>query len=185
MSNLIGLIEMVQAVEAQQFWAYIAVVDAVTCERCLQFDQGLMTRREIEGTFPYLDQYSETVWFPNTHPNCRCALTLFEEDVARNDDGDIIKTKDNVVEVTTNNGPSQSNEAPLTVKDLSYTENEQQPTTPTPGVPLEPQANPDMLKLSDTNFKDWLEGLLNVGVIAAEVYDLVTGRKKKKEEQTK
>ncbi len=74
-------VQIVLAVqESQQFFAYVAVSDDRVCELCLRYDQGLMTRREIEGTFDYLEKQSDLIWFPRVHPNCRCALYLAEED---------------------------------------------------------------------------------------------------------
>ena len=64
--------------EEQEFFKYIAVGDDRTCKRCMRYDGGLMTRREIEGTFKYLIKISDTVWLPMTHPNCRCLLVLWE-----------------------------------------------------------------------------------------------------------
>lgn len=80
----LSVLKAVQAVQAfkidrtQQFFAYIAVSDENVCPVCRRYDQGLMTRREIVATFPYLDRFSDNTWFPAVHPNCRCVLLLFE-----------------------------------------------------------------------------------------------------------
>ena len=79
------IIEVIQAIEAQQFFTYVAISDEVTCPRCLNFDQGSMTRTEARGTFPFLIQYTPTMWLPMTHPNCRCILYFEEEDMPRPD----------------------------------------------------------------------------------------------------
>lgn len=79
------VVEVLQAVEAQQFFMYVAVNDAVTCDRCDHYDQSSMTRREAEGTFPYLIKYTPTLWFPMVHPNCRCVLVFEEEELPRPD----------------------------------------------------------------------------------------------------
>jgi len=64
--------------ETKQFWMFIAVGDDVTCDACNRFDMSLMTRKEIQKTFPYLINYSDGLWFPMVHPNCRCMLILWE-----------------------------------------------------------------------------------------------------------
>jgi hypothetical protein len=75
-------VHAVEAVEsylkAQQFFTYYTVNDEAVCNQCDQYDEGSMTRREIEGTFQYLIKYSPTMWLPMVHPNCRCVL-IFEE----------------------------------------------------------------------------------------------------------
>lgn len=80
--NLLTLIEIVNLVESQQFFAYVAVADEVVCPHCLRYDQGLMTRTEIEDTFEYLVKVTDTLWIPNLHKNCRCVLNFFEEEPA-------------------------------------------------------------------------------------------------------
>jgi hypothetical protein len=79
------IVEVLQAVEAQQFFMYVAVNDSRTCDRCDHYDQSSMTRREAEGTFPYLIKYTPTLWFPMVHPNCRCVLMFEEEELPRPD----------------------------------------------------------------------------------------------------
>jgi hypothetical protein len=79
------IIEVIQAIEAQQFFTYYTVDDGSVCDRCIRYDQGSMTRREVEGTFPYLIKYTDTMWVPMVHPNCRCVLLFEESDLTRPD----------------------------------------------------------------------------------------------------
>lgn len=76
---VVKLVEVVCAVEAQQFFKYLAIMDDRTCEQCNRYDDKLMTRREIYALFPYLEKRDEFTWFPRVHPNCRCILWLEEE----------------------------------------------------------------------------------------------------------
>lgn len=78
--DLCYAIEVKFFIEKQQFFKFVAVVDDVTCKKCLRYDMSLMTRKEIEDTFPYLDKKNDALWIPNVHPNCRCMLILWEED---------------------------------------------------------------------------------------------------------
>lgn len=65
--------------EKTQFFKYIAVNDDRTCQRCDQFDKGLYTQHEIDVLFPFATRLNPNVILPNTHPNCRCLLVLWEE----------------------------------------------------------------------------------------------------------
>lgn len=75
-------VELVRAVinEAWRFYQYLSKRDSKVCPQCSQYDYSVMTRREIEGTFPYLDKVSDRLWLPNVHPNCRCELRFEEEE---------------------------------------------------------------------------------------------------------
>ena len=72
------LVRIVEAV-TQRMYKYLAIMDNRTCKLCSRYDNSVMTRREIEATFPYLEKRDEWVWYPRVHPNCRCELWLQEE----------------------------------------------------------------------------------------------------------
>jgi hypothetical protein len=83
--NPAEIIRVIELFEAQQFFTYYTVNDERVCNQCNRYDEGSMTRREIEGTFPYLIKYSDTMWVPMVHPNCRCVLLFEESDMPRPD----------------------------------------------------------------------------------------------------
>lgn len=78
--DLFYVVEVQLLIETQQFFKFVAVTDDRTCDKCMRYDMSLMTRREIEDTFPYLVKKNDTLWLPNVHPNCRCMLILWEEE---------------------------------------------------------------------------------------------------------
>ena len=81
MRSVVKLVEVVRAVEAtQQFFIFIPVWDQKLCDQCLRYERAVMTRREIEGTFPYLEKVNAELWLPHVHPNCRCELRMMEEE---------------------------------------------------------------------------------------------------------
>lgn len=53
-----------------------------TCERCRNYRGSIMTRREIEATFPELEKVSKRLWLPHIHPHCNCELRFEEEEKA-------------------------------------------------------------------------------------------------------
>ena len=77
--SVINVVRAVELVEAMQFFRFTAISDDKTCEQCNKYDGSLMTRRECERTFPDLEKISDLLWYPHVHPNCRCILTLEEE----------------------------------------------------------------------------------------------------------
>jgi hypothetical protein len=88
--KLVSLANLTQAIvkfqeATQQFFTYYTVNDSEVCSKCDNYDEGSMTRREIEGTFPYLIKYTFEMWVPMVHPNCRCVLLLEETDLPRKD----------------------------------------------------------------------------------------------------
>ena len=78
MSILIQAVKAVQDYTAKWF-EFVALSDTRVCPECQRYDLSVMSRKEIAGTFPYLEKLSDTVWLPHVHPNCRCELRLIEE----------------------------------------------------------------------------------------------------------
>lgn len=66
--------------DAMMFFRYTAISDDKTCEQCNQYDGGLMTREEMWNTFPHLEKITDLLYYPHVHPNCRCILTMEEEE---------------------------------------------------------------------------------------------------------
>jgi len=63
-----------------RFYEFHDSNDSKVCEKCKALDNLIMTRREIEARFPYLEKVSKTLWKPHVHPNCRCELRFEEEE---------------------------------------------------------------------------------------------------------
>ena len=73
------VLEVLGLLELTYTFIYVAVVDDRTCDLCLQHDKHVMSGEDAERTFPYLvKEPGDSVWFPNTHVNCRCMLVLLE-----------------------------------------------------------------------------------------------------------
>jgi hypothetical protein len=71
------VLEALGLLELTYSFMYVAVVDDRTCDLCLQHDKHVMSGEDAERTFPYLmKEPGDSVWFPNTHVNCRCMLVL-------------------------------------------------------------------------------------------------------------
>jgi hypothetical protein len=85
LGRIVEVVKAIEYFEAQQFFTYYTVNDTLVCDQCNRYDEGSMTRREIEGTFPYLIKYTDTMWVPMVHPNCRCVLIFEETDMPRPD----------------------------------------------------------------------------------------------------
>ena len=84
-SELSQIVEVVCAVEshilseAWRFYQFLTRKDKKVCPQCSQYDLSIMSRTEIENTFPYLEKVNQMFWLPHVHPNCRCVL-MFEEE---------------------------------------------------------------------------------------------------------
>lgn len=79
---MLSAVECVRAViaEAWKFFQFSSRRDSKVCPECNKYDYSIMTRTEIEATFPYLEKKSATLWYPHVHPNCRCELRFEEEE---------------------------------------------------------------------------------------------------------
>ena len=67
-----------------RFYLFSDSNDSKVCPVCKALDDLLMTRREIEARFPYLEKVSDLLWLPHVHPNCRCELRFEEEEEEEN-----------------------------------------------------------------------------------------------------
>jgi len=62
--------------EEETILGFEAELDDVTCDDCIAYHGDTFTPEEAEAEFEYLDRSSETIWYPNVHPNCRCRLVV-------------------------------------------------------------------------------------------------------------
>ena len=73
------ILEALGLLELTYSFMYVAVVDDRTCRLCMQYDREIMTGEEAQRFFPYLTKEpTDSIWFPNVHPHCRCMLILLE-----------------------------------------------------------------------------------------------------------
>jgi hypothetical protein len=73
------VLEALELLELTYTFMYVAIVDDRTCQTCLQHDKKIMTGEDAQRLFPYLTKDpTDSIWFPNTHPSCRCELILLE-----------------------------------------------------------------------------------------------------------
>ena len=85
LNELIGVINAVTATRMMdaaiyRFYEFSDSNDNKVCPECKALDDLIMTRREIEARFPYLEKVSKELWLPHVHPNCRCELRFEEEE---------------------------------------------------------------------------------------------------------
>jgi hypothetical protein len=80
--NILEIAKFINFLEGMQFFLFLSIGDDKVCLDCDKFDMGLYTRKEIERRWgDYLIKQSDTLWIPNIHPNCRCFLILWEEEM--------------------------------------------------------------------------------------------------------
>lgn len=94
-SSLLSVLDVIEAVEDAETrgWMYVAVVDEVTCETCLAFEQQLVfTEDELPNEFPDMQRISDHEIYPDVHMTlwgksgtCRCRLFPYGEGVGRGD----------------------------------------------------------------------------------------------------
>jgi hypothetical protein len=64
--------------EATSTFMFVAVMDDLTCQACMQHDTKTYTQDDIQRLFPYAQAVDYSLWMVNLHPGCRCFLVLLE-----------------------------------------------------------------------------------------------------------
>jgi hypothetical protein len=73
------ILEALGLLELTYSFMYVAVVDDRSCQACMQHDTKTFTGEDAQRLFPYLTKEpTDSIWFPNVHPHCRCLLILLE-----------------------------------------------------------------------------------------------------------
>jgi len=72
------LAEVLGLLESTSTFMFVAVVDDVTCQQCMQHDTKVYTQDDIARLFPYAQEIDYSLIMPNVHKFCRCMLVLLE-----------------------------------------------------------------------------------------------------------
>mgnify|MGYP001442230914 CR=1 FL=1 len=94
MTQLIQLIKIIESLNTSG-WMYVAVMDEVTCQTCLDFEQQLVfTEDELPDAFPDMQWLSNHEIYPDVHMTlwnrpgqCRCRLFPYAEDTGEGGGG--------------------------------------------------------------------------------------------------
>jgi hypothetical protein len=174
---MLNALEAVQAViayqkalgvtEQDEQWVYVTDAGSNTCEHCLEREGQVYTRNnelDLMDIFPDLTYDSDTTISPNVHMTlwgkmtCKCKLFLSN------------------LSVLTNNQPDKPimDDPETKLEDLKPVEQVK------PSVENNPfQIDFDQKQLSDTQYIDFLDGLLSLGYISLATYQAIIARRKK------